>query len=110
MTSKTNNSDTFALFKKDFNGKSLQPQAFKTFTNSMIEANKQIEQASKDKIKKEELEYFISDKFRQLADALRIAIPGLSQYLPDTDSLPDAPIDLIALEDSLKKDEKKQKN
>lgn len=32
MTGKKNNTDTFALFR-DFNGKSLSPQAFKTFTN-----------------------------------------------------------------------------
>ena len=71
---------------------------------------KQIEIAAKDKTNKEELEYFICDKFRQLAEALRIAIPGLNQYLPDTDSLSDPPIDLVAFEDRLKKEEQKQKN
>jgi hypothetical protein len=77
MANKNTNNNTFALFR-DFNGKSLQPQAFKHFTNSMNDAMKQIEIAVKDKTNKEELEYFICDKFRQLADALRIAIPGLS--------------------------------
>ena len=32
LVGKKNNTDTFALFR-DFNGKSLSPQAFKTFTN-----------------------------------------------------------------------------
>jgi hypothetical protein len=44
----------------------------------MNDAMKQIEIAVKDKINKEELEYLICEKFRQLADALRIAIPSLS--------------------------------
>ena len=77
----------------------------------MIEAMKQIEIASKDKISKEELECLISDKFRQLADALKIAIPSLGSHLPDIDSLPvSSTIDLIAVESNLKKEEKHQKN
>ena len=48
------------------------------------------------------MHYLISDKFRQVAESLKVAIPGLGPYLPDTDSMLESGIDIGELEAAIR--------
>jgi hypothetical protein len=62
---------------KDFNSNPLTPAAFSIFAETVAYYNKEISLLKTDQSMKEKLPYIISDKFRQIASALRMAIPDL---------------------------------
>lgn len=83
--SKTND---YALFK-DFNNNPLNPQSFMVFAECVKNSKEEIERLNGlkgDPTIKEKLPYIISDKFRQLANALKFAIPDLVSNLPNADN------------------------
>ena len=70
----------------DFNGNPLTYQSYKVFADRVASSEKEIFRLKDDQTMKEKLPYIISDKFRQLATALKFAIPDLVSYLPNQDN------------------------
>jgi hypothetical protein len=64
----------------------LTPAGFSIFAETVAQSNKEITLIKDDQSMKEKLPYIISDKFRQLASALRMAIPDLKSSLPNSDN------------------------
>ena len=81
----------------------MTPEAFKTFADSVAASLRAINQCKDDQTKKDLLPYMVSDKFRQLANALRVAVPELDRRLPHPDT--QGPMQTVEMLNRQKKNE-----